>query len=142
MGLNTAPLNERKDLGLDKTKDKNREKVESSGEEDEDGPLDELNSKNKTKSTDEQQTDFKTGPEKATNMKANMVPPSVGVSGLQNHVERFHVIGVVESKRTEELENQASGLEERLEDDETEEDDTKKSKQEIVIWRRRMMIRM
>ena len=60
-------------------------------------------------------------------MEAKMVPPSDGVSGLRNHVERFHAIGAAKSKCTEELENQTSGPEERLEDNETEEDNTKKS---------------
>ena len=80
MEPNTAPADDGKYLRLDKTKDKNREKVESSGEKDEDGSLNEINSKNENKNTDEQQTYFRTGPEKATDMEANTVPPSVGVS--------------------------------------------------------------
>ena len=45
MGPNTAPANEGEDLGLNKTNDRNREKVESSSEEDEDGSPNELNLK-------------------------------------------------------------------------------------------------
>ena len=104
MGTNTAYLDDDKELH--KNKSKNKEKVENSGEEDEDGSLDELNSKNKSNDNDKQQESyFKTGSEKATNMEANTVPPSVGVSGLRNHVERFHANGAVESKHEEELEN-------------------------------------
>jgi len=38
-------------------------------------------------------------------MEANMVPPSVEISGLQNHVESFHAKGAAELRRTEESEN-------------------------------------
>ena len=82
MEPNTAPADDGKYLRLDKTKDKNREKVESSGEKDKDGSLNEINSKNENKNTDEQQTYFRTGPEKATDMEANTVPPSTGILGL------------------------------------------------------------
>ena len=37
-----------------------------------------------------------------------MVPPSVEVSGLQNHVERFHANGAAESKHMEEEEEEES----------------------------------
>jgi len=133
MGPNTAPADDGKDLEQDKKKKaKNKEEVEGSGEEDEDGSPDELNFKNENKSTDEQQeTYFKTGPEKATNIEANKVLPSDGVAGLRKHVEKFHAIGAIESKRTEELENvEKTNVEKNVEDlenEETEEDDTKNS---------------
>ena len=80
IGPNMAPADDGKVLKLDKEKDKNKEEVESSGEEDEDGSLDELNSKIKSTNNDKQQEFyFKTGLEKATNMEDNTVPPSVGV---------------------------------------------------------------
>ena len=132
MGPNTAPADDEKDLELDKKKDKNKEEVENSGEEDEEGSLDKLNSKNKSNDK-QQETYFKTGPEKATNMEANMVPPSDRVSGLRKHVEKFHAIRAIESKRMEklELENvEKTNMEKNVEDlknDETEEDDTKNS---------------
>ena len=44
MGPSTAPVDDRKDLELDKKKDKNKEEVESSGEEDEDGSTNKINS--------------------------------------------------------------------------------------------------
>ena len=63
--------------------------MENSGEEDEDGSLDEINSRIKSTNNDEQQESyFKTGPEKATYMKANTVPPSVEVSSSgRNNME-------------------------------------------------------
>ena len=72
--------------------------MESSGEEDEEGSLDELNSKNK--SNDEQQESyFKTGPEKETNMEANTVPPSVGVSSSGRNVMEGFDESVEEPKK-------------------------------------------
>ena len=94
MGPNTAPTDDNgKELELDKTNNKNKEEVENSGDEDEEGSLEELNSKNKSNDK-QQETYFKTGQEKETNMEANTVPPSDGVSGLQKHAEKFHAIGV------------------------------------------------
>ena len=132
MGPNTAPADEGKDLGLDKMKDRNKEKVESSGEEDEDGSPNELNFKKDNKSTYEQQKTYsKTRPEKATNMEANTVPPSDGVSGLQKHVEKFHATRATELKHTKELENVEKTNKKKsvedLENDKTEEDDTNNS---------------
>ena len=96
--------------------------MENSNEEDEEGSLDELNSKNKSNAK-QQETYFKTVLEKATNMEANTVPPSDGVSGLQKYVEKFHIIGEAESKHMEELELKNV---EDSKNDNTEEDDTKK----------------
>jgi len=87
-----------------------------------------------------------------------MVPPSVEISGLQNHVESFHAKGAAELRRTEESENTnksekatdatdiknseklASVFEEHLEDDETGKMMQRMVKQEIMIWKRMMMM--
>ena len=90
MGTNTAPADDEKLLELDKTKGKNHEEeeVESSGEEDEDKSLDKLNSKNTRNDADKhQELYFKTGLEKATNMKANMVPRKHQKVGISNKNE-------------------------------------------------------
>ena len=90
---------------MKKNKNKNKEEVESSGKEDGDRSLDKLNSKNKSTNNEEQQEFyFKTGPEKATNIEANTVPPCVGVplSG-GNNMEDFEE-NVVEKSKNEKSE--------------------------------------
>ena len=101
VGPNMATADDDKELELDKKKGKNKEEVESSGEEDEDGSPDELNSKNKSTNNDKQQEFyFKTGPEKATNMEANTVPPCVGVPlSERNNMEDFDKNVVEKSKK-------------------------------------------
>ena len=85
--------------------------MESIGKEDEDGLPYGLNSKNKSSNNNNQESYSNNRTEKATNMEANMVPSSVRIAGLQNHVERFYTIGVAESKHAEELENVKKTLE-------------------------------
>ena len=164
----------KKELKLDKKKCKNKEEVGSSGVENDNKSLDELNSK--MKNNDNQESYFNNGMEEATNMGAdtevnsvwvlipscrlnnaedfdeNIVEKSkkeqseestkseqvtkinknnqelntktkkatnmgantevIGVLiGLQNHVERFHVNGAAESKRTVEEEEAERGKE-------------------------------
>ena len=86
MEPNTAPVDDRNGLELDKEKDKNKEEVKSSGEED-DGSLDELNSK--IKNDDKQQElYFNNGTEEATIMGADMEVTNVEVSSSgHNNVE-------------------------------------------------------
>ena len=75
---NTAPADDENGLELDKEKDKNKEEVESSSEED-DGLLDKLNSK--IKNDDEQQEMyFNNGTEEATIMGADTEVAKVEVS--------------------------------------------------------------
>ena len=101
MGLNTAPADEEKDLGLDKTNNNKKEEVESSGEEDGFGPPNKINVE--IKDIDDQESYFNNGTEEATNMGADTEVTKVEVqSSGQNNVESSNKTVAEKSKSNKE----------------------------------------
>ena len=86
MGLNTAPVDEGKDIGLGKMNNNNKEEVKSSGKEYEDRSSNKINVK--IKDSDNQESYFNNGTEKVTNMGADTEVTKVEVqSSGHNNVE-------------------------------------------------------
>ena len=112
METNTALADD--DRELDKNQSKNKEEMQSSGEEDEeDGSPNKLNSK--IKINDDQGSYFNNGTEKAINMGADTEVTSVGVtSNGQNNVEGFDENVAEKSKSNKEQVEESTNKSEQV----------------------------